>query len=106
MGSIGGASIAGTNTLSTLKESISQNYRRVSVDVRDKWGDVIDTHTGYVNSEGRLYNVKPMGKNSAGEQIYNVQMGNTSQGFTSSNSGLSEQEAWQRMERYLRGERR
>lgn len=104
MGSVG-ANRGSSNSLASLKSSIQSSYRTVTVDVRDRWGDVFQQDTGYTDGKGNLFNVTSQGRNSAGEEIFRVDIGDTTRGFVAANSGLTEDEAWRRLDRYLRGNR-
>ena len=87
----------GLTEVQERKFLISSVFDIVDVPVYDKWGDYMQTDTGYTDGRGNLYSVTQNGS------LFNVNIGDTSRGFVAVNSGLSEQEAWSRMWRYLRG---
>lgn len=86
---------ATTSSLSEIQTYIAENYDIVEVEVLDKWGDYLQTDTGFATSDGRLYSVESRGGS------YVVHIGDTSRGFVAINTGLTVEEAWRRMYSYL-----
>lgn len=90
-----------TATLRELKMHIAENFARADVRVTDKWGDYLQTDTGFTDGKGNLYSVERTGTAASGASVFKVLIGDTSRGFVAANYGLSEQEAWERMYSYL-----
>lgn len=97
MGGRGGSGGGGGSAQAQIKK----DFRQETVTMTDKWGDPIETVTGYANSRGSFSRIE---QNSDG--TYSLEMGDTSRGLVASTGRYrTREDAYRAMYRYLKGGR-
>ena len=86
--------VVGVSSLSEIKTYIIENFDRVEVPLYDKWGDQFDTHIGFRAGDS----MADVTQSSSGWVLH---MGRIPGGFVAANTGLTENEAWNRLYNYL-----
>lgn len=79
------------------EDDIKKEFKKTSVAVKDKWGDTIDTHTGYAGKNGSLCSIEKKGDK------WVVNLGDTSRGFVAQTSKDTKEEAYALMYKNLGG---
>lgn len=94
MGGRGGSGGGGGSAQAQIKK----DFRQETVTLTDKWGDPIETVTGYANSRGSFSRIE---QNSDG--TYSLEMGDTSRGPVASTGRYrTREDAYRAMYRYLK----
>lgn len=92
------------NPNSGAKDAVSKKYKKTSVAITDKWGDKTgEVHSGFVNSNGDLYDVEDKGNGRFVIQAGDDKRGHVATINGTSGKGFTEDEAWNKVYELLSG---
>jgi hypothetical protein len=92
------------STSKSAKDAVSKKYKKTSVAITDKWGDKTgEVHSGFVNSNGDMYDVEDKGNGRFVIQAGDDKRGHVATINGTGGKGFTEDEAWNKVYELLSG---